>query len=63
MIKKTYLGDGLYASDDGFMITLTAPRENGDHYVVMEPDVFLAFMLFLEKNRGIFLEKPKGMSC
>jgi hypothetical protein len=27
MSQETYLGDGLYASFDGFMITLRAPRE------------------------------------
>ena len=29
--KETYLGDGLYASFDGFMITLRAPRMESDH--------------------------------
>jgi hypothetical protein len=38
--RETYLGDGLFASFDGFMITLRAPREHGDHWVGLEPDVF-----------------------
>jgi hypothetical protein len=45
---ERYLGDGLYASFDGFAITLRAPRENGDHYVVLEPDVYLALTKFVE---------------
>ncbi len=39
-IEKVYLGDGLYASFDGYQITLTAPREFDDHYVSLEPMVF-----------------------
>jgi hypothetical protein len=45
MLKEpeTYLGDGLYASFDGFMFTLRAPREDGDHWVALEPVVLRAF--------------------
>lgn len=46
MSKEIYLGDGLYASFDGFMITLRAPRENGDHLVMLEPEVFAALVEF-----------------
>ena len=42
-MKETYLGDGLYASYDGSMFILRAPREDGDHWVGLEPDVMLAF--------------------
>ena len=30
-MKEVYLGDGLYASFDGFGVTLRAPIEHGDH--------------------------------
>ena len=50
MTKETYLGDGLYASFDGFMIWLRAPREHGDHIVALEPEVLQAFMQFLRDN-------------
>ena len=33
---ETYLGDGLYASFDGFNVILRAPSENGDHFVGLE---------------------------
>jgi hypothetical protein len=46
MNEETYLGDGLYASFDGSMITLRAPREHGDHWVGLEPDVFVALIEF-----------------
>lgn len=48
--RKTYLGDGLYASDDGYAITLRAPRAGGDHEVVLEPAVLDAFLRFIGKR-------------
>jgi hypothetical protein len=44
--QETYLGDGLYASFDGYQITLRAPRENGDHYVALEPSVYAALVKY-----------------
>lgn len=44
--KETYLGDGLFASFDGWMITLRAPRPEGDHWVALEPEVFAALLEF-----------------
>lgn len=57
--KETYLGDGLYASDDGFMITLRAPRENGDHWVGLEPEIIEALFRFIEKQRDVVIEIKK----
>lgn len=54
---ETYLGDGLYASFDGFMITLRAPREHGDHWVGLEPDVMLALRDYLDQTLDKF--RPK----
>lgn len=51
--KEAYLGDGLYAHDDGFMIWLRAPREGGDHYVALENDVLESFLRFVERSRGV----------
>jgi hypothetical protein len=48
MAKEVYLGDGLYASFDGFMITLRAPRDHGDHYVCLEPMVYRELLRFAE---------------
>jgi len=36
MNKETYLGDGVYASFDGFQIVLRAPRGIGDHFVMLD---------------------------
>lgn len=64
MIQKgrVYLGDGLYAEDDGFMFTLTAPRDREDHYVCLEPHVLDAFIRFIEKSRGLVIavERAEG---
>lgn len=42
MNRETYLGDGVYASFDGWQICLRAPRENGDHVVYLEPQLWVA---------------------
>jgi len=48
MSKEVYLGDGLYASFDGWHIILRAPREDGDHIVALEPLVLNAFDKYRE---------------
>jgi hypothetical protein len=52
MTAETYLGDGLYASFDGFMITLRAPREGGDHWIVLEPYIYQELVRFAELYLG-----------
>jgi len=49
MPKEMYLGDGLYASYDGWQIKLRAPRDEGDHVVYMDFSVYKAFREFAEK--------------
>ena len=46
MDNETYLGDGLYASFDGYQIKLRAPRLDGDHWVALEPSTWNALMAF-----------------
>lgn len=60
--KEAYLGDGLYASDNGFQLWLRAPRMDGDHEVALEDDVLSEFFRFIEKSRGvkITIEKARG---
>lgn len=47
--EESYVGDGLYASFDGFQIILRAPRVGGDHYIGMEPAVFKEVLRFAKK--------------
>lgn len=46
---ETYLGDGLYASFDGFAIRLRAPRLGGDHVVALEPEVYTSLRNWLDR--------------
>ncbi len=46
--REVYLGDGLFASWDGWQVKLRAPREGGDHVVYLEDGLTLtAFLEFL----------------
>jgi hypothetical protein len=50
MPDESYLGDGLYASFDGYMITLRAPRENGDDWVGIEPPVLMQLLMYVDRH-------------
>lgn len=41
--NETYLGDGLYASFDGFGFKLRAPRSGVDHWVYLEWETLAEF--------------------
>ena len=60
---EVYLGDGLYASFDGWQVILRAPREHGDHFVALEPEVVAAFHDYLadlaRKYPGHFEERRR----
>lgn len=49
---EEYLGDGLYASFDGWSVWLRAPRENGDHTVALDPDVLAELNRFAARVRA-----------
>jgi hypothetical protein len=49
-VNEIYIGDGLYASFDGFSLWLRAPREHGDHYVALEPQMFADFVAFAQQH-------------
>ena len=48
--KEAYLGDGLYASYDGYQIILRAPRQGGDHWVALEPLAMNALLAFVREQ-------------
>jgi len=50
--EETYLGDGLYASFDGWQIRLRAPGEAGDNIVYLESEVVKAFESYVCKLRA-----------
>jgi hypothetical protein len=51
---ETYLGDGLYASFDGYQFRLRAPREDGDYVVYLDPSVTIAFHEYVERTARRF---------
>lgn len=57
---ETYLGDGLYASFDGFQMCLRAPREGGDHVVYLEIPVLEAFEHYVERLKAEAEERVKA---
>jgi hypothetical protein len=46
--REEYLGDGLYASFDGWQIKLRAPRTGGDHEVYLDQTTLQAFLEFID---------------
>jgi hypothetical protein len=55
--NEEYLGDGLYASFDGYQIVLRAPRTPEDHWVALEPQAYLALQDFALRFWGPMLQK------
>lgn len=37
--KKIHIGDGVYSRFDGYNFILTTPRDNGEHFIFLEPAV------------------------
>ena len=48
---KTYIGDGVYAKYDGYTVTLYTDREEGRHYIVLEPEHIEALNNFIERSK------------
>lgn len=46
---KTYLGDGVYAVFDGYQIIITTDRENGTHWIALEPAVLSSLVAYAER--------------
>jgi hypothetical protein len=63
MSEEVYLGDGLYASFDGFMFKLRAPRSDGDHWVGLEPDILRAFDDFRKRIEDKYSAQREGASA
>ena len=46
--KEVYLGDGLYASFDGYQIKLRAPTGLNDQEIYLEPKVYNNLIKFVD---------------
>lgn len=63
MSNETYLGDGLYASYDGWQFCLRAPRPDGDHCVYLEPSVLASFQRYVKATELPTECSKCGPSC
>jgi hypothetical protein len=50
MEKEIYLGDGLYASFDGYQFCLRTPRGDGDHKVYLDVPTLNTFIEFVKQH-------------
>jgi hypothetical protein len=50
MMEEFYLGDGVYASFEGYAVKLRAPRERGDSEIWLEPEHLKAINEFVKRN-------------
>jgi hypothetical protein len=57
--EETYLGDGLYASFDGYQFKLRAPREASDHEVYLEDGVLSAFIAYVGATLKLHISVSK----
>lgn len=48
-VKPEYLGDGVYASFDGYMVGLTTGSHDAGVQVYLEPSVFEALTRYAER--------------
>lgn len=55
--EKSYIGDGVYVSFDGWHVVLTTVREAGheehEETIYLEPSVYLALKRYADKAFGI----------
>jgi hypothetical protein len=52
--RNRYIGDGVYASFDGWYVWLHTDRENGRHTIALEPAVFDNLLRF---TKGVWKEE------
>ena len=50
--KKTYIGDGVYAEDDGIGVWLTTERSNGTHMIYLEGLMLVVLLAWLRAWRA-----------
>ncbi len=48
-VIKDYIGDGVYVGFNGFDVTLWTDREEGRHWIVLEPEVMASLNRFWER--------------
>ena len=51
-MKDSYLGEGVYASFDGYHVWLKTERDGQEHKIALEPDLIVQINLYFEKCWG-----------
>jgi hypothetical protein len=50
LTKQEYIGDGVYAStEDGWSVRLSTQRENGVHYIYLEPQAIEELVRYVKR--------------
>lgn len=49
-LPRTYLGDGVYASFDGYQIWLETEREEGTHQIALDVHTYKALVEYAAKK-------------
>ncbi len=57
--NKFYVGDGVYASNDGWHVILETERENGTNQIYLEPEM-LSLVMEYAKSIGFISEEKKN---
>lgn len=50
--NRAYIGDGVYASHDGYHIWLSTDREGGTHSIALDPYVYRALIDYHDSIAG-----------
>lgn len=58
---KKYIGDGVYASFDGFQLRLWTEREGGTHEIFFEPREWEALKRTMERWRETVKARREGV--
>jgi hypothetical protein len=61
--EKVYIGDGVFASNDGMHVILETERENGINIIYLDDVVLDQLFRYIERIHGVEItmkEKSKG---
>lgn len=50
---ETYLGDGVYASYDGFQVWLRTDRGGGQHLIALETGTYMALINYVKSLQSL----------
>lgn len=51
-LKEQYIGDGVYASHDGYHVWLRTDRDGMQHRIALEPEVLASLIAYEKRIRA-----------